>query len=96
MKQIKDGQNLKSLSTLGGSDTCSKDDIEGCKADNHNSQHFKEGVTQGQTVTLEVYNPALGEGLKGVIVLQQLVPFRRSFVEVIMGFCFISYVITIR
>ncbi|KAK3790655.1 hypothetical protein RRG08_048780 [Elysia crispata] len=82
MKQIKDGQNLKSLSTLGGSDTCSKDDIEGCKADNHNSQHFKEGVTQGQTVTLEVYNPALGEGLKGVIVLQQLVPFRRSFVEI--------------
>ncbi|GFR83310.1 afadin-and alpha-actinin-binding protein [Elysia marginata] len=83
LDQIRSNLNLEAALPVEESGACSKDDDgEGCKASDYKSGYLQEEGVQSQTVTLEVFNPALGEGLKGVHVLQQLIQFRRSSLEI--------------
>ncbi|GFO46042.1 afadin-and alpha-actinin-binding protein [Plakobranchus ocellatus] len=62
-------------------DSCSSEDTESCGKKSANSL-LTEAGSQTETFTLVVMNPALGEGLKGIVVLQQQVPLRRSTIQV--------------
>ncbi|XP_030854704.1 uncharacterized secreted protein ARB_06907 [Strongylocentrotus purpuratus] len=54
-------------------------------SENKYSQSASGSGEGGERVTLTVVNPALGEGLRGARVIQQLVPFRTSTIKMVLS-----------
>lgn len=73
-------QCLSSL-TLNAGDTCNADS---CGMDVEPEEKHWQGSNENHQEVAELLtvNPALGEGLRGVRILQQIVPFRTSRVKV--------------
>ncbi len=73
--------------SLSASGSCDADGLDCSQTDNSLKYSGIESLETSGKWTLTVINPALGEGLLGVRILQQSVPFRTSKVEVSQNIC---------
>ena len=78
-KVLRDFTNYQLSDFLFPPGTCSDED---CSEDLASS--YRSGAARN--FTLVCYNPALGEGVAGVKVLQQITPYRQSVIRVRMMF----------
>ena len=78
-KELRDFTNYQLSDYLFSPGTCSNDDCSEDLASN-----YRSGAARN--FTLVCYNPALGEGVAGIKVLQQITPYRQSVIRVRMMF----------
>ena len=76
---LRDFTNYQLSDYLFPPGTCSNED---CSEDLASS--YRSGAARN--FTLVCYNPALGEGVAGIKVLQQITPYRQSVIQVRMMF----------
>ena len=74
---LRDFTNHHVSDHIFSSGSCSNDVCSEEAGDGHS---YGEG--RGRNFTLICYNPALGEGVAGVRILQQITPYRQSVIQV--------------
>ena len=82
-KQLRDFTN--SHAVLPGAPSCDSPGSEGagCTAGGSTGSRYSQAAQGAEQFTYQLVNPAHGESVRGLQVLQQHVPFRMSTVQVI-------------